>query len=484
MIVLNDNRMIFPFLTEKLPLDYLANVCKVNRKGNDVHPWVLANLTPREIRKELRELNLPENPNRVLLSYRLDKNCYGIYGLNYDSIFIVPHNNLADIEFSLLDIVVHSFSTGVSFLELRYSVKSQNEVDALNMNYFLSELKADVMLKIVRSTWNEELKKKEESSELITTSKFLRELLNDYEKVYDMDMNEEFKSYSNKPILFSYFLLDSAGRELAKNLGLNMKETYKVSVNSIRQTQAFDNSAWYYSLNSVVNVSNVSDDEGTSDFFRTTFVDKISNLYFFLFLHALHQRFFLQLSQYKIKSFNYEAASFNEIKGLVDELSGYSSCINKAWLKFFFARPASIDHVNLFYANVRETFDITNQMESVQSELERLTDYTDRKYKLFDEHSKLLSSKRKSRFDLIYFFVAAIIYFVSIYDTFIKMIKNFGVELTIPVHIVLAVLFMVICFIVPTVINFYFNIKKMKKISKEIIHIENLICEDKQEQYF
>lgn len=192
----------------------------------------------------------------------------------------------------------------------------------------------------------------------------------------------------------------------------------------------------------------------------------------------------MQLSQYKIKSFNYEAASFNEIKGLVDELSGYSSCINKAWLKFFFARPASIDHVNLFYANVRETFDITNQMESVKSELERLTEYTDRKYKLFDEHSKLLSSKRKSRFDLISFLVAAIISFVSIYDTFIKMIKNFGVELTIPVHIALAILFMVVCFIVPTVINFYFNIKKMKKISKEIIHIESLICENQQDQYF
>ena len=228
MIVLNDNRMIFPFLTEKHPLDFLERVCKVNRKGKDVHPWVMANLTPHEIRKELRELNLPENSNRVLVSYRLDKNCYGIYRLNYDRIFIVPHNNLDDIEFSILDIVVHSFSTGMSFLELRYAVKSQNECDALNMNYFLSELKADVMLKIVRSIWNEELKKKEEGSELITVSQFLRELLNDYERVYDMDMNDEFKSYSIKPILFSYFLLDSAEQELAKNLGLNMKETYKV----------------------------------------------------------------------------------------------------------------------------------------------------------------------------------------------------------------------------------------------------------------
>lgn len=123
-------------------------------------------------------------------------------------------------------------------------------------------------------------------------------------------------------------------------------------------------------------------------------------------------------------------------------------------------------------------------MESVKSELDRLTEYTNMKYKLFDEHSKLLSSKRKSRFDLISFLVAAIISFVSIYDTFIKMIKNFGVELTIPVHIALAILFMVACFIVPTVINFYFNIKKMRKISKEIIHIESLICENQQEQYF
>ena len=74
MIVLNDNRMIFPVLTEKHPLDYLASVCKVNRKGKDVHPWVMANLTPHEIRKELRELNLPENSNRVLVSYRLNEN--------------------------------------------------------------------------------------------------------------------------------------------------------------------------------------------------------------------------------------------------------------------------------------------------------------------------------------------------------------------------------------------------------------------------
>ena len=113
-----------------------------------------------------------------------------------------------------------------------------------------------------------------------------------------------------------------------------------------------------------------------------------------------------------------------------------------------------------------------------------MTQYTDRKYKLFDEHSKLISTKKKSRFDLITFLVATIISFVSIYDTFIKMIKNFGIELSVPAHIGLAIGFMVTCFIIPTVINFYFNIKKMKKTSDEIKHIETLICENQQERYF
>ena len=484
MMIVNDNRMIFPFLTKKCPVDFLAGVHKTSKKGKDVQPWVAANLTPHEIRRELKELNLPGHPNKIMSSYKLDKNCYGLYGIDYDKVFIVPHNNLNEIEFSILDIVVHAFSTGVFFLELRYSICSQNESDALNMNYFLSELKADIELKIVRSAWNNEIKKKEESIETITVPNYFRQLLVDFDKVYDMDMNEELKSYSAKPVLYSYFLLEPGNQDLSKNLGLNMKESYKVSSNTIRQTKAFENSEWYYSLNSAVNISYVNDDKGTTDFFKTTFVDKIANLYLFLFLNALHQRFFLQLCQYKIKSFNYDATNFSEIKRLVDELSGYSSIINKSWLKFFFARPASIDHVNLFYTTVCETFDINKQMESAQTDLNRVTQYTDRKYKLFDEHSKLISTKKKSRFDLITFLVATIISFVSIYDTFIKMIKNFGIELSVPAHIGLAIGFMVTCFIIPTVINFYFNIKKMKKTSDEIKHIETLICENQQERYF
>lgn len=484
MIVLNDNRMIFPFLKKNGTLDFLAQIHKTSKKGKDVHPWVLSNLEPHEIRRELRELCLPENPNKILSSYKLDKNCYGLYGLDCDKIYILPHNNLEDIEFSILEIVIHTFVSGLSFLELRYSIKSHNEIDALNMNYFLSEVKADIELRIVHSTWNAALKKKEESIELITISQFIKNLLVDYDKVYDMDMSESLKFYSSKPVLFSYFLLDKDNQELATHLGMNLKETYKINSDSIHQTKMFDNSSWFYSINSVVNVSYISEDEGTDDFFRTTFIDKISNLYFFLFLNALHQRFFLQLCQYKVKSFHYESSNFDAIKMLVDELSEYSSNVNKAWLKFFFSRPASIDHVNLFYSAVSDTFEIINQIESVKVDLVRLTDYTDKKYRLFDEHSKLLADKKKSRFDLITFLVAAIISFVSIYETFTKMIKNFGIELTISSHIALAVIFMVICFIVPTVINFYFNIKKMKKISKEIVHLEKIICENQQENFF
>lgn len=483
-MIINDERMIFPFLTEGKPIDFLLGVEKTNKKGNIVRPWVNTILTPHEIRRELRELNLPDNHNKILQSCKLNKNCYSLYGVDYDKIFIEPHNNLADIEFSICDVAVHSFSSGLSFLELHYSVKSRNEAEALNMNYFLSELKANVAFKITRLRWNDESKEKEENTESLCVSQFIKRVLADYEKVCDVDMNENFKSYSSKPVLFSYFLLDSKGCNLSANLGLNMKESYKISEDCIKSTHAFDNSEWYYSLNSVVNISQITDDEATTEFFKTTFVDKVSNLYFFLFLNAVHQRFFLQLCSYRIKTFNYDLSNAKEIKALVDELSEYASRVNKAWLKFFFDRPSSIDHVNTFYAAIRDTFDIPEQVESVKNELIGLTEYTDRKYMLFNERGKLLSTKRKSRFDLITFLVASIISFVSIYDTFLKMLSNFNITLSMSLHIVSAVAFMIVCFIVPTAINFYFSFKGINKINKEIAHVENLICENQNESYF
>ena len=80
--------------------------------------------------------------------------------------------------------------------------------------------------------------------------------------------------------------------------------------------------------------------------------------------------------------------------------------------------------------------------------------------------------------------VASIISFVSVYDTFIKMIKNFGIELTITWHIILAVSFMIVCFIVPTVINFRFHIKKIKKTSKEMKYLEQQICNSRKMDLF
>lgn len=477
MIVVNDNRMIFPFLKKNHALDFLAGVRKISKKGKNVCPWVLSNMIPHEIRRELRELNLPESSNRIFSSYRLDKNYYGFYGIDYDRIFILPHNRLTEIEFSIENITIHTFLSGVAFLELRYTVKSHNETDALNMNYFLSEVKADIELKIVHEAWNDEVKRKEERSELMTLAKFIQTILVDYDQVRDMDGNETLKSYSSKPVLFSYFLLDKEHPEMAKHLGMNLKESYKIRLNNVHLTSAFDNSTWYYSLNSIVNISYTNEDERTNVFFEVTFVDKLSNLYFFLFLQALHQRSYLQLCQYKIRSFNYEPKDFDATKRLVDGLSEYSSSVNKACLNFFFSKPASIDHVNVFYSTVREAFDIADQMESVKADLKRLTNYTSQKYKLFDEHNKLISEKKKNWFDLVTFLVASILSFVSIYDIFIKMIKNFGIELSVSAHVASAISFMSACFILPTVINFYFNIKKIKKIDEEIRYLENVICE-------
>lgn len=476
MIVVNENRMIFPFLSKNVDIDYLGKIVRKNKKEKDVYPWGVYQIKPHEIRKELRELNCLGNNSKIFSSFRLDRNCYGLYSIDFSKLFIIPQNKLEEIPFSIVDVCVHSFASGISFLEIKYEVDSTNEQDVLNMNYYLSELKSDIELRFVRSCWNAADNRKEDRCDILTVPNLLKRILSDFDDITDIDSDSSMKSYSSKPILFSYFLLDNPEDEIVKHLGLNMKASYKINEDVLIQTKCFDNSVWLYSLNSTVNVSFLSQDEITNNFFKTTFIDKINNLYFFLFLQSLHQRFFLQLCHCKIKSYNFELMSLDENKKLIDELSGYSANFNKAWLKYFFDKPSSIDHVNVFYSTVRSSFGIQEHADLIVSDLNMMMEYVDKKYRLFDEHNKLVSNMKKSKVDLVTFLVASIISFVSIYDTFIKMLKNFGIELAVVTHIVWAIIFMIICFIVPTTINFYYSFKKIIKISKEIHRVEELIC--------
>lgn len=476
--------MIFPFLTRQHDINFLSTISRTNKKGNNVNTWIRYRITPQEIRKELREMNNIKSNNCIFSSYRLDKNYYSLYGIDYTKLELLPHNQLDPIEFEIDDICIHMFETGISFLELRYSIKNDKESSLLNLNYYLLELKADIELNFIRFVWNEELKKKEKTCSVMKVVDYIKAILCDFEHAYDLDLNLEIKSYSTKPTLFSYIFLDNPEEKMKQNLGMNMKASYKINNDSILKTMCFDNSTWYYSLNSAVNISTLVNDEITTNFFKTTFVDKISNLYFFLFLQSIHQRCFLQLCHYETRSYNFDLKTFDENKKLTDQLAGYSASFNKCWLKYFFDRPASIDHVNLFFVTLQNAFDITKQLAIVSADLEILTDYANKSYKLYSEYSLLASDKKKYRFDLITFLVASIISFVSVYDTFIKMIKNFGIELTITWHIILAVSFMIVCFIVPTVINFRFHIKKIKKTSKEMKYLEQQICNSRKMDLF
>ena len=89
-----------------------------------------------------------------------------------------------------------------------------------------------------------------------------------------------------------------------------------------------------------------------------------------------------------------------------------------------------------------------------------------------------MSDKKQSRIDLTTFFIASIISFVSIYDTFLKMLTNFEIKLSTSVHVVLAIAFMLVCFVLPTGIKFYYDWKKIKKIDKDVKYLEKLICDN------
>ena len=110
MIVVNENRMVFPFLSKRNDIERLGMVVRKNKKCNDVKPWGNYRIAPQEIRRELKELNSSSH-SKIFSSYRLDKNCYGLYSIDYSKMFMIPHNKLDKIEFSISDVCVHSFET-------------------------------------------------------------------------------------------------------------------------------------------------------------------------------------------------------------------------------------------------------------------------------------------------------------------------------------------------------------------------------------
>lgn len=475
--MLNDNRMLFYFASDSLSMEFLKDIEDINRAGEKVKVWREKFITGNELRYDIKETNNPENPNCFFKTYELDKNSYKHYKIYANQYVILPKNKLAPIEINISNIYVHLFKTGLGFVDFGYSVKSESAKDFLNCSYFLSEMKSEVKIQLINRKWDSETNKAIHDVEEITTIDFLKRILADFKKVYTLDYKDDLKYLYFKPILYSYIYLENGKNNLVEfeNISHNFKASYKLNNEVVKKSQYFENSIWYYSSSSISNISYEVEDDYTNSFFKTTFRDKISSVYFLLFLHSFHQKLYLILTTIRMHSNKFNSNNANELSALSDEILVFKQQVEETKMNVFFQYPSSIDHHNVFYSNLQQQFNISELIKILDSDLKNLERYLSSNLTILSKYNSAKGDIRKTIMDIILLLIASLVSFASLYDTFLKMLKNLKIELSLTGNIIYAVLFIIICLVLPTTINIIKNVKKIKNNKKEMKRINHIM---------
>ncbi len=468
--------MLFYFITDNNIEKQLLAKSVINRKNETVCIWKNDKSVSNELIFEVKHLMDKDENIYIMSSYALDKNFYGEYGLNFNQAVLLPKNNLKEIGFSLNNVRIHCFQSNINFLELDYIVNSDDPKVINDFNYFMSEVKSNVILKLSYKKLNENGEVYAETKEL-TVLDLILSLVKDFGTLNDMEFKGELSYKSLKPLLVSYLFDENNTdvNEIERNLGHNYKESYNLNENYLRKTKYFNNSTWYYTVDSISNITYSTDNALTNAFFEETFIDKVNKLYFPLVLLAAHQKLYCLYVYHKLLEINIDFATAEELKKKCDELTVLKANFDKMSLYYFFDNPSFIEHVNVFYSNVIEAFGVETYKKAVCSKMDTLIEFSNQCSKLLGNYNEKKETKRKIIYDIFAIITASIVSFASLYDTFLKFLKNIDVSFSFTNNILVFLGFAVICLIIPFVYNLTKNIKKLKKSKVEIEETEKKI---------
>jgi len=296
------------------------------------------------------------------------------------------------------------FTTGVGFLEV--SVRCEDTAEVIqDVNYFLSEVKSDDnCLRFEKKVGRDEYVTVE-----LTMLELVAKLLAPLGTVEDFDNRHGLHYVDNKPLVFSYVLMEKFDKDFGKlmfGLRTNFKASYQVPEEEYRLEKAsgvlhpFENVYWGASLNSVVCCAAMTDNEKTNEFFTKTFPGNLRQTYLTLYLLRQHQRYAIQDLQHRFAGVDrgLDSGKVEAVKsayGAVQELLNDSVAFK---LKCMFRNPSSVEHINRVDGFLAETLDVRGDLKDLEDgvrQLEAVAGEIHGKLKAREERKKKMESLRK-----------------------------------------------------------------------------------------
>lgn len=306
-----------------------------------------------------RELGLPDARTTLRFSCR---------GREHDLSCRLPYVRLA------------LFDTGIGFLECTFSDLPEDADAVVDLNYFLCEIKGGGnALHYTRKLGREE---QEEVS--LSLADMVRRLTACLGEVSDFDTQPGMHYVDNKPLLFSYLLLDRPEADFGKllfSLRTNFKASYQVPQEQYdlqRSSGAFhpfDNVWWGTSLNATVCCAFLTDDEKTNEFFRTTFPSNLRETYLQLYLLHQHQRYGMQ----KLQTLYAEAGSellglhSEDIPGAYRRITDLRERAIAFKLRCLFSDPTTVEHINEYDRFLQDNLHIPQTMRDFEDSVDQLS---------------------------------------------------------------------------------------------------------------
>lgn len=490
LVVKQFTKFLFPFRYSRKETK-LNDIVVRNDKGKELPLFLPFSPKSESLRKGLDDLlSIDGGSAKIADCYELNYNCRALFGLPQRATDSLSFRS-RPAENPLYAITVESvklylFESEVGFAEIEARYLTDKIEDCAECNYFLSETKSDRNILFFDSKINKD--KSEKHS--FTFKQLLQKTLSYVGGVYDI-RKDEFPEFSeDKATIYSYMLTDSRPENL-ENVLFTLRRNYKGSYKfpndkaidtETRIKQQFDNSYWTTSVNGAVNLSFLTDDNTTNNFFETNFYSKLHDTYYTLFLHTIHQRFALMkyigdMGMLDTLENNYIIMK-KELKAAEDY---YAKAAN---LKFraFFRLPSNIEHVNDYFNLLQRTFNIRELKMSFDADLESLTNICKTYVKRIKQRDEKLISRRKKKVEIFVSLLGTLVAVITLLNSYWELLeKLLGNTINFwSIHIVV----FIGALLVPlstVIVDVVYNVKDIKKMTKDLNNevADNLVEPDR-----
>lgn len=482
--------IIFPFHYD-MDNVRISKASYTNAKGKNISLFEQFSQESHQLRRGLAELMEMEGGSaKIANCYRMSYNARAYFGL--------PRRADTPLEFTIhtkaegrdcpvciSEIKVYLFESGVGLLDLEYTYLSGLIEDYIDCNYFLCERKAE--------RGNFSFTAKENADGVLTTVTHTFTLHTLLEKIYaeigavaDIKGDGGPQDSEGKGIVFSYLLLDGKPDDL-DDLLFHLRKNYKGSYRFpptegknpyiLRQ---FENSYWTTSYNGAVNLSFLTGEADTDDFFCNAFSSKLKSTYLTLFLHVLHQRFALMKSIGEMGKLDRLSMNYSVMK---DQLKVANACRADAVnLKFraFFLLPSEVEHVNDYYALLYRTYKIQALYASFSRDLDSVRETCEMYVTRIKAREEKFKTRRKARIGVFVSILGTLVAVFSILNSSWSIFeKIFGEALPFWSVQVLAVVFALLAPVVTIVVDVVGQIREIRKMSDDLRgEVEDHLVED------